>query len=471
MIKSQCKKLGGYKLKTKNNIKIAAEIENTPLGRLILKYSLPAILSGLVGAFYNIVDQIFIGQKIGMIGNSATNVTFPLVTITTAAALLFGIGGTANFSLSLGRKEVEHAKQYVGTILLSIPIIGILISIITLLFTEQMLWVFGATPENISLALTYTRIVALGFPLTMSVVGGTHLIRADGSPKYSMMCSIFGALLNCIFNYIFMFVLDLGIAGAAWATVLGQAVSFFLVGIYFLRFKSFPIKLAMLKPNFTTIKQTMSLGIAPAVNQLSITITQIVMNNSLTHYGSLSSYGSDIPLACAGIITKVNMIYIMIMVGIGQGTQPIIGYNYGAKNYDKVRECYVKCVSYGSIFSILAFICFQFFPHPIISLFGTGSPEYYSFATQYFKVFMFMTFLNGIQPITGNFFTAIGKPIKGAIVAFTRQLLFLTPLIIILPLFFGIEGILYAGPVADTLAFLLAIIFVVLEFRVLKNMK
>ncbi len=450
---------------------IAQDIENNPLWKLILLYSIPAILSGLVGALYNIVDQIFIGQKLGIIGNSATNVAFPLITLTTSLALLFGVGATANFSISLGQKNIENAKKYVGVILTCIPFVSIIIMLATIVFTEDLLWFFGATNDNIAYATEYTKILAFGFPLTMMVIGATQLIRADGSPKYSMMCTISGAIANCFLNYLFMFIFDLGIKGAALATVLGQLLSFILVLKYFLNFKTFPLTKNMFKIKFITIKRSMSLGVAPAVNQFSITITQIVLNNSLTYYGALSSYGADIPLACAGIITKVNMIYIMIMVGIAQGTQPIIGYNYGAKQYDKVMECYKKCVKYGSIFSVMSFIAFQVFPEEITMLFGQGSQEYYEFSTKYFKTFLFMTFLNGIQPITGNFFTAIGKGINGSIIAFTKQILFLTPLILILPKFFGIDGILYAGPIADTLAFIVSMIFVTKQFKILKIMQ
>ena len=458
-------------MKKTGSIKLAQDIENNSLDRLILKYSLPAIMSGLISALYNIIDQIFIGQIEGVLGNAATNVAFPLVTLTTSVALLFGIGGNANFSIALGRGEIDKAKKFIGTVLVCIPIISVLASIIVFVFAENIITVFGATEENFDLALTYTKIVALGYPFSMITMAFSHIIRGDGSPRYSMICTMSGAILNCILNPILMIGFDMGIAGAALATVLGQMTSFIMVVWYLARFKTFKITREVLKINIIDIKNTVSLGVASAVNQLSMTVMQIALNNSLTYYGGLSAYGADIPLACAGIISKVNMIYMMIMVGIAQGTQPIIGYNYGAKNYSIVMECYKKCIKYGSIFSVLAFISFQIFPSQIISIFGDGNELYYEFGIMYFKVFMFMTFLNGIQPITGNFFTAIGKPIKGAIISFTKQILFLTPLVTLLPIKFGLDGILFAGPIADTMAFTMAVVFMYFQFKELRIME
>lgn len=454
----------------KLNAKVAQEIENTSMNRLIFKYSIPAILSGLVSAIYNIVDQIFIGNIEGMIGNSATNVAFPLVTICTALALLFGIGGTANFSISLGKGDVERAKKFAGTVIVFVPIAGVLLAIFTGIFTEPLLKLFGATDENFELALAYTKIVSLGYPFAMCLSGVTQIIRADGSPRYSMVCIMSGAVLNCILNPIFMIGFNMGISGAAVATVVSQFVSVVMIFYYLAKkFKTFKITKEVLRPKKIIVKTTLASGVAPAVNQFSMTITQIVMNNSLTYYGALSVYGPDIPLAVAGIITKVNMIYMTIMIGLAQGAQPIIGYNYGSGRTDKVRECYIKCIKVGGVFSVMAFIIFQVFPENIISIFGSGSDEYVAFAVSYFRIFLMMIFLNGIQPITGNFFTAIGKPIKGAVISFTKQLMFLTPLILIIPLFLGIDGILYAGPIADTLAFVMSVSFVAYEFKKMKN--
>lgn len=445
----------------------SADSEN--LDNLILKYSLPAIISNLVASFYNIVDQIFIGNIIGVEGNAATNITYPLIILTTAYTLLIGIGGVSNFSISLGRKDLTSAKKYVGGIIILAPLGGIIITLISLIFTHQILNLCGATPENYDIAYTYLKILALGFPFFITTECLTKIVRADGAPKYAMICSIAGALLNCLLNPIFMIVFDLGIAGAAMATVTCQFVTLCLVLKYFLKFKSFKLNLEIFKIDINIVKRIFMLGTAGAINQIAMMVTQIVMNNTLKAYGDLSIYGSTIPLACVGIITKVNAMYMGVMIGIAQGAQPLFGYNYGAGNYTKVINVYFKCIKFASIFSIITFIAFQTIPREIISLFGSGDELYYQFGVSYFKTFLFMTFLNGAQPITVNFFTAIGKPLKGAIVSLTKQFMFLIPLIYILSSIYGLDGMLYSGPIADTLAFTITMIFVYVEVKHLKE--
>ncbi len=449
---------------------VGAEIESTSMQTLILRYSMPAIIGGLISAIYNIVDQIFIGWDMGVIGNSATNVAFPLVTLTNSLSMLFAVGAAANFSISLGKQDVEGAKKYIGVAISGVLTSGIIIMLITQLFTTEMLNFFGATEQNIDYATTYVKIVSLGYPLAMVIMGGAHIIRADGSPKIAMRCTMTGAIINCILDPIFIFGFNMGIAGAAWATILGQAVSFIMIVAYMKNFKTFPITRDLFNFDFKTVIKTTALGIAPAVNQFSMTITQIVMNNTLIHYGAQSEYGQDIPLAVVGIITKVNIIYITIVVGIAQGTQPIVGYNYGAKKYDRVIEAYKRNFTYSLIISVLAFLAFQLFPRQIISLFGTGSEEYFLFAERYFRIYLFMTIINCAQPITGNFFTAIGKAFVGMFVALTKQILMLVPLVIILPIFMGMDGVLYAGPIADFAAFSVAMGFVYVEYKRLKAM-
>lgn len=439
------------------------------LDSLIIKYSLPAIISNLVASFYNIVDQIFIGHIVGVEGNAATNITYPLVILITAIMLLIGIGSVANFSISLGKKDIEKAKKFVGTAIVLSPLVGIIITAFTLIFAQQLLYFFGATNENYDIAYSYLKIFALGFPFFITSETCVKLVRADGAPKYAMMCSIIGAILNCFLNPIFMIVFDLGIVGAGLATVTCQFISFVLVMSYFLRFKSFKITFDMLRLDIETIKSITALGLAAAINQISIMAAQIVMNNTLKIYGDLSIYGSTIPLACVGVITKVNSIYMGVMIGIAQGAQPLFGFNYGAGKYNVVVEIYYKCIKYASIISIATFIIFQTFPRQIIALFGSGDELYFEFGISYFKIFLFMTFLNGIQPVTGNFFTAIGKPIKSAIVSLTKQFIFLIPLIVVLSYFLGLDGMLYAGPIADTLAFSITLIFVFIEVKHLKE--
>lgn len=447
------------------------ELENTKTDKLILKYSLPAVLSGLVAALYNIIDQIFIGNIVGTEGNAATNVAFPLVTLTVALMLLFGLGGTVNFSIALGKKEIEQAKKYVGVVLLMSPLVGVLVTIFTLIFSKPLLNILGATETNFHLAYTYVNITALGFPLWITTEAGAKIIRSDGSPKYAMFCSLVGAVLNCILNPLFMLGFNMGIAGAGWATVIGQGVSCLLVVKYFFKFKTFDIKIKEIFPNAIALKNTIILGMSMFLNQIVMMITQIVMNNVCVFYGEQSVYGGDIPLACVGIITKVTSVYMSVMIAIAQGAQPLLGYCYGANMPEKVMEIYFKCVKYASVISVAVFVIFQVFPREILSVFGGEGDLFFEFGVKYFRIYMLMTFLNGIQPVTFNFFTAIGKPIKSTIVSLSKQLVFLIPLLVVLPKFMGIDGALYAGPIADTLAFIITMAFLKSEVVSLKGLR
>lgn len=441
-----------------------------PIGTLLPKFAIPSIISFLVSALYNIVDQIFIGQGVGQLGNAATTVAFPLVTICTALALLLGVGSASNFNLRMGEGRREEAQRIVGTGLSTIVIFGFALAILVLLFLRPLLILFGATASNLSYALIYTRITALGYPLVIFSTASSQLIRADGSPTYSMTCQIAGAVLNTLLDYIFVFPMGMGMAGAAWATVLGQLLSALLALRYFFHFRSFPITSQLLRPQAVCLRAITSLGTASCFNQLAMMLVQVTMNNVLKYYGGQSIYGEDIPLACVGIITKVNTILMGILIGTSQGCQPIVGFNYGAKNYSRVRKTYLTGAAIATTVSVVAFFCFQFFPRPIVSIFGQGSEEYYRFAEEYFRIYMFMTFLNGIQPLTSNFFTSIGKAKMGIFISMTRQIIFLLPLILLFPMIWGIDGVMYAGPIADLAAGILAILLILREMRLMARL-
>ena len=268
-----------------------------------------------------------------------------------------------------------------------------------------------------------------------------------------------GAIINTILDPLFIFGFGWGIKGAAWATVIGQVVSGVLVIVYFCKFRKMYLSGEMLKPKLSYLGAIISLGLASCINQIAMAIVQIVLNNILRYYGANSVYGSDIPIACVGVISKVNMVFMAICIGISQGSQPIWGFNYGAKKYDRVRQAYRYSVTACTVIATIFFFCFQIFPHQIVGIFGTGSELYFQFAERYLKIFMFMTFANGIQPVSSGFFTSIGMAKLGIVMSLTRQVIFLLPLIIIFPLFMGIDGVMYAGPIADAAAFVLAIVF------------
>lgn len=440
-----------------------------PVGGLIGKFAIPAIISMLVSALYNIVDQIFIGQGVGMLGNAATNVAFPVTTIATALALLLGIGGASNYNLEMGAGREKKASSIAGTALSTLVITGVILAVAVLLFLRPILSLFGATTDVMPYAVDYLGITAVGLPFYALSIGGNHIVRADRSPTYSMTCVLTGAIINTILDPLFIFGFGWGIKGAAWATVIGQVVSGILVIIYFGKFRKMYLEMSMLKPSSECLKAIISLGMASCINQIAMAIVQIVLNNILRYYGGLSVYGSDIPIACVGVISKVNQVFMAICIGISQGCQPIWGFNYGAKKYDRVRLAYrysmIACTAIATVF----FLCFQLFPHQIVSIFGTGSDLYFQFAERYLKIFMFMTFANGIQPMSSGFFTSIGKAKLGIVMSLTRQVLFLLPLIVVFSLIMGIDGVMYAGPIADAAALSLAILFARRELVAMKK--
>ncbi|WP_461873789.1 MATE family efflux transporter [Fusicatenibacter sp.] len=442
-----------------------------PVSVLLRRFAVPSVIAMLVSALYNMVDQLFIGHSIGVLGNAATNVAFPLSMVCTSIGLLCGIGGAANFNLCMGRKETEHAKSYVGNAVSMLAILGVILCIAVQLFLRPMMILFGATADVLTYACTYTRITSIGFPFLIVTIGGSNLIRADGSPNYSMACNLVGAVVNSILDPLFIFVFHMGMAGAALATITGQVLSFLLVVRYLRGFKTLPLSLSDLKPKTACWIQIASLGATPAFNQVAMMVVQIVMNNTLTHYGSNSIYGSDIPLACAGIISKVNMLFFSFVIGISQGLQPIVSFNFGAAKYDRVKEAYKKAVFAATAISVVAFLCFQLFPRQIISIFGSGSEEYLHFAERYFRIFLFFTFLNGIQPVSSNFFTSIGAPKKGIFLSLTRQIIFLLPLLLIFPYLFGIDGVMYTAPIADLAAASVSIFMVVREFKIMTELE
>ena len=442
-----------------------------PVQKLMFKFAIPSIIAMLVGALYNIVDQLFIGHKVGTLGNAATNIAFPLSTSCIALALLFGIGGASCFNLALGRGEKEKAIHFVGNALVMLFACGTALCLIAQVFLTPMLLAFGAPMDVLPYAESYVRITSLGFPFLLLTTGGGHLMRADGSPKMTMISNLSGAVINTILDAVFVLGFNWGMEGAAYATIIGQIFSAGLVINYMRKFKTAPLQRKHFKIEWQYLSQIMSIGMASFFNQLAIMIVQIVLNNSLKYYGALSVYGEAVPLACAGIVMKVSQVFFSIVIGIGQGTQPIESFNYGAKNYKRVREAYkMACIAGGSV-SMVSFLLFQLFPRQILAAFGDGTASYFEFGEKYFRVFLFFTCLNFLQPITSTFFTSIGKAIKGVFLSLTRQILFLLPLLFVLPTLMGIDGILYAGPISDAVAAVIAVSMVLFEFRMMKKLE
>ena len=439
--------------------------------KLLFKFGTPSIISMLVGALYNIVDQIFIGQGVGINGNAATNVAFPLTTISVSISLFLGLGGASSYSLLLGRGEREKASTIIGNTISLAFIFSIILTIIVKVFVKNIMYMFGSTEEVLSYAIKYSSITSTGFlPFIFSSMM-SHIIRADGSPRYSMMSVLSGAIANTVLDPIFIFYFKMGISGAALATIIGQFISFALTFKYIFKMKNITLSKKSFILNINNAIKIFTLGLSGGFNQLAMMAVQITMNNVLSYYGNQSIYGGNIPLAVSGIIIKINMIVMAFIIGTGQGSQPIIGFNYGARNYKRVIETYKLSVFITTMMAIIASVLFQLFPRQIVSMFGDGSELYFSFAEEYMRIYMLFMVVNGVQPVTGSFFTSIGKAFKGAFIAMTRQIIFLLPLIIILPKIFGIDGVMYAGPIADAMALVVTILFITKEIKNIKKLE
>ena len=442
---------------------------NEKIRKLVLKFSIPCIISMLVNSLYNIVDQIFIGQGVGYLGNGATNVVFPLVMIGLAFSLMFGDGASAYLSLKLGEKRKKEAEIGIGNGILISTIISILFCIITLIFLPQLLTLFGCTDNLRDYATTYGMIIAIGFPFSMIGTTLNSIIRADGNPKYAMLSMVVGAVLNTILDPIFIFVFNMGVAGAAIATVISQALTFVLNIIHIRKFKSIKMSKECFKLKANVCKKIATLGISSFITQMSFVCVMTTENNLLAKYGVESKFGAEIPITVIGIVMKINQILNSIIIGIAVGSQPILGYNYGAKKFSRVKETLKIVLGSSLIISTIAFILFQTIPDKLILIFGSGDANYMEFACLAFRTYLLLCICNGVQIPSGIFFQAIGKSTKSAILSISRQIAILIPAMIILSHMYGINGILSAGPLADGLAFILAVVLLLKEFRILKN--
>jgi len=440
------------------------------IGKLILRFSIPCILSLLISSLYNIVDQIFIGNSsVGYLGNAATTIVFPITVIVMAFSFGFGDGSAAYLSLCQGRGDVKNVDRAIGNSILISFGISIIFLVFSFLFMDKLLYLFGASDVTLPLAHDYFRIILYGMPFYVIACSVNGVIRADGSPRYSMAATLTGAIINIILDPIFIFVFNMGIKGAAWATIIGQFASFIISFVYFFKTKTFKLKRDSFRIDFSVFSNVMRLGISTIITQMSIVVISLVCNIMLSRYGALSQYGADIPIAALGICMKVFGIVINIVIGIIIGAQPIIGYNYGAKKYDRVRKTFKLVFISSLIATLVATFIFEVFPKFVVSLFGSSDGLYMEFAIKTFRIFlMFVSFTCLIKMIS-IFFQAIGESLKSIIVSLSRDIIFFVPLIIILPKFMGINGILWSAPLADLMGIIISSILIILFFRKLGN--
>ena len=434
-----------------------------PVGKLLLQFAVPSIISTLVSSLYNMVDQAFIGQKVGFLGNAATTVAYPLTFLCGALTLLFSNGSAVNFNISNGRGDKEKALGFAGAGLTLLTLEGVSIAILVGLFTPFFVNLFGATEEVFPYALTYISLIAPGLPFLAITAGGTLLIRSDGSPKYALACSMSGVVLNFILDYLFLFPMGMGIEGAAYATVMGQILSAVMVIIYLFRFRTGSLLRRHFRVTGEKLKQIITTGAAGSLNQAAMLVMNLVLNGSLRHYGDLSVYGGSEALAAAGVVTKVNFLFYSSMIGCSIGGQPIMGFNFGAGNYRRIKETFALIIRYALIIGALETACFWLIPTRILSIFGDSVSGYEAFALRYMHEFMLLVILGGILPVCMNAMISIRKPTKGVLISMSKQLVLIL-LLLILPRFFGIDGVLWCGPAADLMVTIVAFLIVRTEF-------
>ena len=440
------------------------------ISKLLLKFSIPCILSLLISSLYNIVDQIFIGNsELGYLGNAATSVVFPITIISVAFAWCFGDGAAAFLSLSLGRKDTKNVHKVVGNSIIINFVISILFVILGFIFMDNLLYAFGASDVTINIAKDYFRIILMFIPVYMMGNMLSAIIRADGSPAFSMASTLSGAITNIILDPIFIFGCNWGIKGAAWATIIGQIVSLIIAIVYLTRTKTFKLEKTSFKLDFKLFSNVIKLGISTFITQMSIVVISLVCNIMLAKYGAVSKYGADIPIAVMGICMKVFTIVINIVVGIILGAQPILGYNFGAKKIDRVKQTFKLVLISTIIVGIVSTLIFELCPGIVIKMFGTESDLYMEFAVLTFRIFLLLIVFTCTFKMTSIFFQAVGNPIQAAVISLSRDILFFVPLVIILPKYLGIKGTLWAAPIADFIGMIISMILVVLFFKKLSK--
>ena len=440
-----------------------------PVKGLLFSFSIPAIISCLVNSVYNIVDQIFIGQGVGYLGNAATTIAFPLMTIIMAFATLIGSGGSAYAALRLGEGRKREALLTLNNLLVIAIGLGILLAVVGLIFLKPILTLFGATETTMPYAIDYTSIVLIGVPFSMVSIALSSMARTDGHPRMSMYGILIGAALNTVLDPIYIFVLGWGVKGAAIATITAQFVSTVVLCYYFLRKGNMRFTRRYMKPVGRVWYKIFSLGISSGITSLVACIMQVVMNNSLVYYGNQTEITGDVALSAMGIVMKIAMIMASVCIDFGIGAQPILGFNLGAKKYARVRHTYLLAVSIATGSILIGWAVCQLAPHLVLSLFGKENQTFTDFAVRCLRIYLGGIFCAGFQIVSTNYFQATGQPLKASLLSMLRQLILLIPLLLILPLFFGLNGLLYAGPCADIGSAVIVALFILPEMRKLNR--
>ena len=452
------------------------DLATEKINKLIISFAIPCVISMIINSIYNIVDQIFIGKGVGTLGNAATNVIFPLVILASAIAGLIGNGAAANFSLRLGEGNKDSAKKSVGEAITLSIIVSIIFTLISFILLPKLLYFFGCTENVYSYAYNYGKIILIGMPFMIVYSVFSNIIRADGSPKYSMVMLITGAIINIILDPVFIFGFNLGVKGGAIATVIGQIVSFIIAIVYLKKFKTIKLEHDDFKLSKNIFK-ILSLGLSSFITQLTILVLFVFMNNIMTKFGAKSVYGADIPLSVYGVLSKINSIYVSIILGVSIGVQPIIGFNFGAGNINRVKEVLKKVIILNFLIGIIFNIILYCFPKEIVSIFITSSDANYDlfmeFAVLMCKTFFMVCALNAVEMTTSIVIQSLGHVKKATAVSFIRQIILLIPISLLLCITFnkGIYGVLDAGRISDSITFVIALVIYISEYKGLSKIK
>ena len=440
-------------------------LETEPIHRLIPRYAVPTAMTLMVNCLYNLVDQIFVGQGVGITATAAVNVAFPMVILVNALSLMLGDGCAANISLNLGRRNQAEADATVSHTVTLLLVSGVVLGLACGLLAPQIAVLFGATDTALAEAADYLRVLAWGLPFQLLCPALTAVIRADGRPRYALRCMVLGTVINLVLDPIFIFPLQMGVVGAGIATVLGQMVAGSLFLWDLRRFRTVHVRRSALRPTWALTGRILALGFPSFLTQILTALVQIVLNNLMRRCGAATVYGGDMALSVYGMMMKVYQISHAMFVGVSSAVSPINGYNFGARRYDRVLQTYRLAAAIALTISAVWFVVFQLFPRPIAGLFISGDPLYQDCAQHCFRLYMAAFFLYGLHLATASFFQGIGRPLPSMAIPLVRQGLLLIPLALLLSVRLGLDGALLAAPIADILTFALSLSLALREFH------
>ena len=423
-----------------------------PIGKLMARFAIPSIIALVVNSLYNMVDQIFIGNGVGYLGNAATNVILPIMMAVLAVGLMIGDGCAAFMSLNIGKGEKEKATFGVGNAVVLTILFGICFLIICQIFLEPLAWMFGATEQSISYCLDYGRPIILGFPFLAIDMAFASIIRADGRANAGLIGMLIGCVANIILDPVFIFVCRWGVAGAGWATIIGQILNAIYFIICMTKCKSITLKKEHFKLSGKIIGKICLLGVASFITQFALVIVIGVTNNTLKKYGAVSKYGADIPVSTMGIVMKVSQILVSIVLGLATGILPVISYNYGSRKYDRVKSLYKRALLISTGVMVISFLILEIFPEQIVSIFGKQNALYMEFAQKCMQTYLLAIFTVGASIVTGIFLQAVDCPIQSMVLSLLRQIVILVPAVIMLGAVGGVTAVLWAGPISDTVS-------------------